>query len=185
MSSYTAADMPAAKTAKSKLSKTKSVKKSAIKKSLAKTTSTKTAPAKKVLAKKSSASPKAKPDFPAVFSALRKMLESFSGEIATQIDKPSNYHTVVPGLVHRKKPLYFAGIKTGKNYVSFHLLPVYYNPDLNKRISPELKKRKQGMACFNFAAVDDACFAELRKLTALGLKMFKTAEFRRHLESLQ
>lgn len=120
-----------------------------------------------------------------VFAALRKLLESFKGEITTETDKPNNYHTAMPTLLHRGKPLYFAGIKTGKNYVSYHLLPVYYNPDLNKQISPELKKRKQGMACFNFTVVDDACFAELRKLTALGLKMFKTAEFRRRLESLQ
>ncbi|HEY2392955.1 MAG TPA: hypothetical protein VGK22_17390 [Candidatus Angelobacter sp.] len=185
MSSYTAADMPAAKTAKSKLSKTKSVKKPALKKSLVKTASAKTTSAKKLPAKKSSASPKAKPDFPAVFSALRKMLESFSGEIATQIDKPGNYHTVVPGLVHRKKPLYFAGIKTGKNYVSYHLLPVYYSPELLKGMSPALKKRMQGMACFNFTSVDDECFAELKQLAAAGLKKFKTEGFRQQLASLQ
>lgn len=105
--------------------------------------------------------------------------------IAVQMDKPGTYYTEIPGLLHRGKPLSFAGIKTGKNYVSYHLLPVYYNPALNKQISPELKKRKQGMACFNFTSVDDACFAELRKLTALGLKMFKTAEFREQLKRLQ
>jgi hypothetical protein len=41
------------------------------------------------------------------------------------------------------------------------------------------------MACFNFASVDDARFAELRTLSALGLKMFKTAEFRQRLEKMQ
>jgi hypothetical protein len=164
---YTAADMPTAKTASkttSKIMSAKSVKKKS--------------PSKK-------ASKSAQPDLATVFAALRKLLESFKGEITAETDKPNNYHTAMPTLLHRGKPLYFAGIKTGKNYVSYHLLPVYYNPDLNKQISPELKKRKQGMACFNFAVVDDTCFAELRKLTALGLKMFKTAEFRRRLESLQ
>jgi hypothetical protein len=130
-------------------------------------------------------SKKAKPDLAAVFAALRKLLEPFKGDIIVETDKPNNYHTAMPTLLHRGRPLYFAGIKTGKNYVSYHLLPAYYNPDLNNRISPELKKRKQGMACFNFTAVDDAHFAELGKLTALGLKMFKTAEFRRRLESMQ
>lgn len=120
-----------------------------------------------------------------VFAALRKVLQSFKGEITTQTDKPNDYHTAMPGLLHRGKPLYFAGVKTGKNYVSYHLLPLYSNPELNKQVPAELKKRKQGMACFNFAAVDDARFAELKKLTATGLKMFKTAEFRRKLESMQ
>jgi len=154
--------MPAAKTVK-KAASAKSAKKSATKK----------------------ASKKAKPDLAIVFAALRKLLQSFEGEITAETDKPNNYHTAMPALLHRGKPLYFAGVKTGKNYVSYHLLPAYYNPDLNKRISPELKKRKQGMACFNFTVVDDACFAQLRELTALGLKMFKTAEFRRRLESMQ
>lgn len=176
---YTAHDMPSAKRAK-KSPAAKSAKSSSVKS----VSSSSKARAKKTLAA-SSKNQKAKPDFPAAFAALRGLLESFQPEIVTQTDKPGNYHTEIPGLFHRKRPLYFAGIKTGKNYVSFHLLPVYYNPDLNKRISPELKKRKQGMACFNFTAVDDACFAELRKLTALGLKMFKTAEFRRRLEKLQ
>jgi hypothetical protein len=128
---------------------------------------------------------KDKPDLAVVFAALRKLLETFKGEITMETDKPGNYHTAMPTLVHRGKPLYFAGVKTGKNYVSYHLLPLYYNPDLNSRVPAELKKRKQGMACFNFTAVDDVCFAELRKLTAHGLKMFKTAEFRSRLENLQ
>jgi hypothetical protein len=154
--------MPAAKTAK-KAAPAKPVKKSATKK----------------------ASKKDKPDLAAVFAALRKLLESFKGEVITETDKPNNYHTAMPTLLHRGKPLYFAGVKTGKNYVSYHLLPLYYNPDLNKQVPTELKKRKQGMACFNFASVDDARFAELKKLTALGLKMFKTAEFRQRLEKMQ
>lgn len=161
---YTAADMPTAKTS-SKATSAKAVKKKS--------------PSRKT------ASKKAKPDLAAVFVALRKLLESFKGEITTETDEPRNYHTAVPTLVHRGKPLYFAGVKTGKNYVSFHLLPLYYNPDLNKEVPAELKKRKQGMACFNFSSVDDARFAELRKLSAQGLKMFKTAEFRQRLEKMQ
>jgi hypothetical protein len=166
--------MPAAKTAKKAVT-AKPDRKSATKR-VAKKTS-------KKASKK--ASTKDKPDLAVVFLALRKLLESFKGAITTETDKPGNYHTAVPTLVHRGKPLYFAGVKTGKNYVSYHLLPLYYNPDLNKQVPAELKKRKQGMACFNFASVDDARFAELRKLTALGLKMFSTAEFRQRLEKMQ
>lgn len=174
---YTAADMPAAKTAK-KAVPAKSAKKPAAKKTVQSVS-------KKAPKTASPRTSKAKADLAPVFAALRKLLQSFKGEISTETDKPDNYHTAIPTLLHRGKPLYFAGVKIGKNYVSYHLLPLYYNPALNAQVSAELKKRKQGMACFNFTSVDDARFAELSKLTATGLKMFKTAEFRRKLESMQ
>jgi hypothetical protein len=145
-------------------------------------------PAVKLAKKKSAAAPSktAKPDFAAVFGALRKqVLEPFLGEIRVQTDKPGNYHTEIPGMFHRGKPLYFAGLRTGKNYVSFHLLPVYGAPELLKGMSPALKKRMQGKACFNFTTVDEACFAELSRLTAAGLKLFKSQKFLQILKSWQ
>jgi hypothetical protein len=144
-------------------------------------------PAVKLAKKKSAAAPgkAAKPDFATVFTALRKVLEPFLGEIRVQTDKPGNYHTEIPGMFHRGKPLYFAGVRTGKNYVSFHLLPVYFAPELLKGMSPALKKRMPGKACFNFTTVDEACFAELGRLTATGLKVFKSQKFLQMLKALQ
>ena len=144
-------------------------------------------PAVKLAKKKTPATPAkaVKPDFATVFTALRKLLESFLGEIRVQTDKPGNYHTEIPGMFHRGKPLYFAGLRTGKNYVSFHLLPVYGAPELLKGMSPALKKRMQGKACFNFTTVDGPCFAELRRLTAAGLKLFKSQGFRQSIQRMQ
>ncbi len=88
---YTAAAMPAAKSAKKK------------------STGKKSAPANKK---------PAKPDFAAVFAALRQILEPFARELAVQTDKPGNFHIEAPTILHRRKPLYFAGIRTGKNYVA-------------------------------------------------------------------
>ncbi|HEX4603789.1 MAG TPA: hypothetical protein VH724_07330 [Candidatus Angelobacter sp.] len=127
----------------------------------------------------------AKPDFPAVFTALRQVLGPFQQELAVQTDKPGNFHTEIPSILHRGKPLYFAGIRTGKNYVSFHLLPVYYSPELIKGMSPALKKRMQGKACFNFTVVDQECFAELKLLSAAGLKIFKSEKFRTMIQKMQ
>jgi hypothetical protein len=144
-------------------------------------------PAVKLAKKKSPAAPAkaAKPDFVTVFTALCKLLDPFLDEIRVQTDKPGNYHTEIPTMFHRGRPLYFAGVRTGKNYVSFHLLPVYFAPELVKGMSPALKKRMQGKACFNFTAVDETCFAELGRLTAAGLKRFKSKKFLQMLESLQ
>lgn len=140
-------------------------------------------PAKK---KTSAARTKAeKPDLTEVFNALRQLLESFRGNLAVQTDKPGNYHLEAPYILHRRKPLYFAGVRTGKNYVSFHLLFLYYNPAALKAISPALKKRMQGKACFNFAAIDEACFAELGRLIAEGLKRYKSHEFQQAIKDMQ
>jgi hypothetical protein len=37
----------------------------------------------------------------------------------------------------------FAAIRLTKNYVRYHLMPVYMNSVLQKRTAPELKKRTQ------------------------------------------
>ena len=144
-------------------------------------------PAAKPARKKPSAAPKkaVKPDLTAVFTALRQLLDPFRRELAVQTDKPDNYHTEIPTILHRGKPLYFAGVRVGKNYVSFHLLPVYGCPELLRGMSPALKKRMQGKACFNFTAVDRDCFAELGRLTAAGLKKFKSEKFRWSIERMQ
>ena len=126
-----------------------------------------------------------KPNLAPVFASLCKLLDPFLGQIQVQTDKPGNYHTEMPGMFHRGKPLYFAGVRTGKNYVSFHLLPVYGAPELLKGMSPALKKRMQGKACFNFTTVDEACFAELGRLCAAGLKVFKSGRFLEMLKKLQ
>jgi hypothetical protein len=127
-----------------------------------------------------------KPDLANVFAALREMLKRFIGkDLAVQTDKPGNYHLEAPSILHRKKPLYFAGVRTGKNYVSFHLLYLYFNPAATKAIPPALKKRMQGKACFNFIAVDEDCFAELGRLIADGQKIYKSEKFQQTIKDMQ
>ena len=126
-----------------------------------------------------------KPDFAAVFAALRQILGPLQGELAVQTDKPDNYHTEMPEILHRGKPMYFAGVRSGKNYVSFYLMPMYNCADLQKGMSPALKKRMQGKACFNFTAIDDACFVELGRLASAGLKRFKSEKFRQEIQRMQ
>jgi len=65
-------------------------------------------------------------------------------------------------------PMMFAAVRKGKGYVSYHLLPLYMNPTLQSKVSAELKRRKQGKACFNFAKPDQKLFAEVAEITRLG-----------------
>jgi len=67
----------------------------------------------------------------------------------------------------------FGGVQIKKNYVSYHLMPVYAFPDLLDGLSPELKKRMQGKSCFNFKTVDKALFKELGALTRKGYQRYK------------
>jgi len=146
-----------------------------------------TAAKKKLAKKKTPAKPgkAAKPDLAPVFAALRKLLASNLGYLAVQTDKPGNYHLEAPSILHRKKPLYFAGVRTGKNYVSVHLLYLYFNPAAIKTVPPALKKRMQGKACFNFTAVDENCFAELGRLIGDGLKIYKSEKFQQTIKDMQ
>jgi hypothetical protein len=127
----------------------------------------------------------AQPDLAPVFAALRQILERLGGELAVQTDRPGNYHTAIPSILHRGKPLYFAGVRTGRNYVSFYLMSVYGAAERLEGISPALRRRMQGKACFNFTAIDQECFAELGQLAAGGLKKFRSPEFRRMIERIQ
>ena len=145
-------------------------------------------PAAKPVKKKSVAETKKmlKPDFAAAFAALRQVLQPFvGGEIAVQTDQPGNFHLEVPSILHRRKPLYFAGVRINRNYVSFYLMSMYYNPAAVKALSPALRKRMQGKACFNFASVDQECFAELGCLAEAGIKRFSTPEFRQMIQRMQ
>ena len=65
----------------------------------------------------------------------------------------------------------------GKNYVSYHLMPVYMNGVWQKRISPELKKRMQGKACFNFSEVNPALFRQLTDLIAAGFEVYRALKY--------
>jgi hypothetical protein len=70
------------------------------------------------------------------------------------------------------EPMWFGGVRVGKAYVSYHLMPVYTHPALEARISPALKKRMQGKSCFNFKAPDAALFDELEALTREGAALY-------------
>jgi hypothetical protein len=107
-------------------------------------------------------------DFDAVFGALKPLFSRYESGLEVVADQPGKYYLRSKGPVFQDKPLWFGGVEIKKNYVSFHLIAIYVFPELANNISPELKKRKQGKACFNFTAVDAKLFAELDRLTEAG-----------------
>jgi hypothetical protein len=62
--------------------------------------------------------------------------------------------------------------------VSYHLMPLYMNPTLQAMVSPELKKRMQGKACFNFKKEPEpALLKELAALTKAAVKDSKAKKW--------
>jgi hypothetical protein len=131
---------------------------------------------KKAAAKKSSAPGKAA-DFEVVFAALRGLLEPYESTLAFKAPKPGYCYLESRTPTYRNRPMFFAGVRTGKNYVSYYLMSVYACPEEFKAMSLGLKKRMQGKACFNFAAVDEELIGELARLTEAGYHKFKSMEY--------
>ncbi|MGQ0604118.1 MAG: hypothetical protein ACT4QE_20750 [Anaerolineales bacterium] len=121
---------------------------------------------------------KARPDFDAVHTKLKTILQKYAkGSLKPSPDVPGNFVLIGPPTeTSQGKDVWFGAVQTKKNYVSYHLMPVYAFPELLADTSPELKKRMQGKSCFNFTAVDDGLFKELAALTAKGHKAFKQAK---------
>ncbi len=132
--------------------------------------------------KSSSSSPKraaakAGKNFDGVFAALKQILEPYEKHLHVLPYKPEYYCLVTRLAVHKGKPVWFAAIRMGKNYVSYHFMPVYMNPAMQKRIPSGLKKRMQGKACFNFSKVDTGLFRQLADLAAAGFEGYRTLKY--------
>lgn len=108
------------------------------------------------------------------FRALRAILAEHAGGLEVTADGPKGYSLNTPFSARWKKALFFGGVQVAKNYVSFHLFPVYMYPDLLDAVSEGLKARMQGKSCFNFRVPDAALFAELAALTRAGLERMRT-----------
>jgi hypothetical protein len=117
-------------------------------------------------------------DFAAVFVRLRRIMRPYAkGALRARPDKPGDYTLIGPPTeTSRGREVWFGAVQTRKNYVSYHLMAVYASPELLKGMSPELKKRMQGKACFNFKQVDEKLFRELARLTERGYRGFKKAK---------
>jgi hypothetical protein len=112
-------------------------------------------------------------EFQAAYDALRRILAKYETTLSWQPHGASGSWLIGAKMGPYKRPVALAGLSVGKSYVSYHLLPVYMNPELQKKISPELKARMQGKACFNFKRPDPALFKELAALTEAGYQGFK------------
>lgn len=117
------------------------------------------------------------PDLAPVFEPLRAIMHKHTRRLTVKADTPDNFYVEAGYSEKYRRTLSFGAVQIKKNYVSYHLMPVYMFPELLADLSPALKKRMQGKACFNFKAVDKALFAELAALTRKSAARIKRADW--------
>jgi hypothetical protein len=117
------------------------------------------------------------PEFEQVFERLRTILKAHAGAMTIDNRSPKSFSLVGGKHPKHKTPMPIAWIEVGKNYVSYHLMPIYGCPKLLDNFSPKLKARMQGKSCFNFKVCDEELFKELEQLTIAGFAAFKKAGY--------
>lgn len=112
-------------------------------------------------------------EFLLIFRELKKILQPYEEYLDCKSDLSGDYYLDTKHLMKNNKQLFFGSVKINKNYVSYHLMPIYVNPDLLKNITENLKRRMQGKSCFNFKSIDKELLKELSSLTKAGYQYYK------------
>jgi hypothetical protein len=104
-------------------------------------------------------------NFKLIFDDLKQNLQELVPPLVIKEDTDDNFTLIAPPSPNRSKELFIGAVLIKKNYVSYHLMPVYMFPNLLEGLSASLKKHMQGKSCFNFTREDESLFAELKQLT--------------------
>jgi hypothetical protein len=112
--------------------------------------------------------------FKTIFNQLRDILKANENVMKVTTDTEENYYLDTYKINPKnKQAIFFGAVKINKNYVSYHLMPVYIYPELLEDISTDLKKSMQGKSCFNFKEINEDLIGELKNLTEMGLHKYK------------
>jgi hypothetical protein len=107
-------------------------------------------------------------EFQAAFDALRDILRRHAGGMIVQTDTPTDLIVATRALAPNGKPMWFGCVSVKKTAVTFHLMPLYFNPKLQGTVPAELLVRQQGKTCFNFKRPDTTLFELIDDLTRRG-----------------
>src|ERR1700742_3328097 len=111
--------------------------------------------------------------FAAAFFGLKRIFAPYTKALNVNADTRTRFYLETKSASYKGKPLFFGAVISGRGSVSFHLMPLYWDGSLAKKLSADLKKKMQGKSCFNFTAPDPKLFRELEKVTAAGFALYK------------
>lgn len=109
--------------------------------------------------------------FSAIFARLRAIIAPYAPGMNVTIDTDTAYSLDTRHVMANGQPLFFSSVTIRKNYVSFHLMPVYAFPDLLEDAG-DLRPRMQGKSCFNFRRLDDVQVETLAALVRRGYERY-------------
>ncbi len=112
-----------------------------------------------------------KDQFPELFQRLKRIIEPYAPGMQVTADTEMAYALDTHHVMGNGKPLFFSSVTIRKNYVSFHLMPVYVFPDLLDDAG-DLRTRMQGKSCFNFRQPDNAQLQRLDALVRRGYQRY-------------
>jgi hypothetical protein len=118
-----------------------------------------------------------KSEFKDVARELKAIFKPYLKKLIVVSENESGIYLNTRFIMRKNQPVFFGAVRTGKAYVSFHLMAFYCFPQLTSTMSPGLKKRMQGKSCLNFTTVDKELFKELRELTKIGASQYMSEEF--------
>ena len=124
------------------------------------------------------------PNLPNVFETLKTIMKTVEKQLVLKCDEPGRYYLDTHRVRADGYVFAFGGVEIEKNYVSYHLMPVYTHPELLEDVSATLKKRMQGKSCFNFTKIDADVLKELEALTVRGRAALTEADFASGADSL-
>ena len=101
----------------------------------------------------------------------------YAAKLDSKRDDDTELYVDTRHIQKNKKPLFFGAVHLKKACVSYHLMPVYVQPELLAGLSPELKARMQGKSCFNFTTANASQLKELARLTKAGYASYKEQGF--------
>ena len=112
-----------------------------------------------------------------VFQELKEIISNYSQHLDLVTDDELSYFLNTHHTMKNKKPMFFGAVQIKKNYVSYHLMPVYVDVSLLENISDPLRKRMQGKSCFNFKIIEKEMFSELALLTEAAYQSYVQAGY--------
>ncbi len=115
--------------------------------------------------------------FQDTFESLKSILAEYADEMVFVKNEPDDFHLDTRYIMKNKQLMFFGAVRITKNYVSYHLMPVYVFSEILSGIPPDLKRRMQGKYCFNFKTPDQELFKELAELTVAGYRRYKEAGY--------
>lgn len=121
----------------------------------------------------------AQSDLLSIFHELKKELKVYEkGFIKARFDIEGKYDlwSGKPNVFvydRVRNEMGFASLIVQSTYVGFYYMPIYCNPGVREKLSPNLLKLLRGKACFHIKSVDKELLKDVRQAMKIGYEGYR------------